>query len=45
LYLSEDMSPEFVLLMNKFMSEEYEVVYLKSVEKCPVCGSIISSYP
>ena len=24
------------------MTEEYTVVYLKSVEKCPVCGSDLS---
>ena len=42
LYLNEDVPPEFVLLMDNFLKEEYEVVYLKSVEKCPVCGSDLS---
>jgi hypothetical protein len=38
-YLNEDVSPEFVFLMNNIMTEEYEVIYLKIIEKCPVCGS------
>jgi DNA repair exonuclease SbcCD ATPase subunit len=42
LYLSEDISPEFIFLMDNLMNEEYGVVYLKSIEKCPVCGSKIS---
>jgi IS1 family transposase len=39
LYLNEDVSPRFILLMDNFVGEEYEVVYLKSIEKCPVCES------
>ena len=42
LYLSEDIPLEFVLLMDRILKEEYEVVYLKSVEECPVCGSNLS---
>ena len=39
LYLNEDVSPELILLMDNFAGRAYEVVYLKSIEKCPVCGS------
>jgi len=39
IYLNEDISPEFILLMDNFIQKDYEVVYLKSIEKCPVCGS------
>jgi len=39
LYLTENIPPEFILLMDNTLKYEYEVVYLKSVEKCPVCGS------
>ena len=39
LYLNDDISPEFILLIDNFVLKEYEVVYLKSIEKCPVCGS------
>ena len=42
IYLNEDIPPEFVLLMDTFMSKEYEVIYLKSIEKCPVCGGELS---
>jgi hypothetical protein len=35
IYLNEDASPEFVFLMDRIMTEEYEVIYLKTVEKCP----------
>jgi len=42
IYLSEDMSPDFVFLMDSFLAEEYTVVYLKSVDECPVCGSDLS---
>ena len=38
-YLSEDMPPEFFLLMDTFLKKEQEVVYVKSIIKCPVCGS------
>jgi hypothetical protein len=39
LYLNENIPPEFVLVMDKILKKEYEVVYLKIMEKCPVCGS------
>ena len=39
LYLNEDISPDFILLMDDFAGEDYKIVYLKSIEKCPVCGS------
>jgi hypothetical protein len=39
LYLNEGIPPEFVLLIDNILKEECEVVYVKFVEKCPVCGS------
>lgn len=39
IYLSENISPEFVLLVDRFIGKEYKVVYIKSIKKCPVCGS------
>jgi hypothetical protein len=42
IYLNHDISPELVLLMDKFIEECYEVVYLLSAEKCPFCGCELS---
>ena len=38
LYLNEDDSPDLVILFDKLLNDEYEVVYLLSSEKCPFCG-------
>ena len=41
-YLNEDIPPVFVLFMDTVMSKEYEVIYTKIIEICPVCGSKLS---
>jgi hypothetical protein len=39
LYLNDDIPPEFIFLMDNLVDEEFEVVYFKSIEECPVCRS------
>jgi hypothetical protein len=29
--------------MDDFMNDEFEVIYLKSIEKCPFCGSDLNN--
>ena len=38
IYLNEDDSPDLVILFDKLLKEEYEVIYLLSSEKCPFCS-------
>lgn len=40
---TEDMPPELVLLIDKNSKKKHKVVYLKSVELCPVCGSKLNN--
>ncbi|MCL2115574.1 MAG: hypothetical protein FWH29_05065 [Methanobrevibacter sp.] len=38
-YLNEDTTPDLVILVDYHMKKKCKVVYLKSLEKCPICDS------